>query len=114
MDIKPGDVYSFEEKWVAPGTDAKTFTGPKVPMGRVVRIEYMTVCDITTVNRAFRLGYDRAGTPHWLKAGNAGASGLNLTLDTPFLLSEGEAPIAYSSSHATSDEVHVVARGLYL
>jgi len=85
-----------------------------VPKGRVVRIEHMAIVDITTVNRAFRLGYDRAGVQHWLKAGNAGASGFNLTLDTPFLLSEGEAPIAYSSSHAASDEVHFIVRGIYL
>ena len=112
--MKPGDVYSFEDKWTAPSTDAKTFQGPSVEPGRVVRIEHMTVVDITTVNRAFRLGYDRGGTQHWLKAGNAGASGFNLALDTPFLLSEGEAPIAYSSSHATSDELHFIARGVYL
>jgi hypothetical protein len=114
VSLKPGDVYSFEEKWTAPDTGARTFTGPKVPQGKVVRIDHMAICDVTTVNHAFRLGYDRAGTQHWLKAGNAGASGFNLTLDTPLLLSEGEAPIAYSSSHAVGDEIHVVARGIYL
>lgn len=114
MSLKTGDIYSYEESWTATSTDAKTFTGPKVTEGKVVKIEHMTICDITTVNRAFRLGYDRAGTKHWLKAGNAGASGFNLALDTPFILSGGEAPVAYSSSHATSDEIHVVVRGVYL
>lgn len=112
--MKPGDVYSYEDTWTAPDTNAKTFEGQRVGSGLVVKMEHMTVIDITTVNRAFRLGYDRGGTKHWLKAGNAGASGFNLTLDTPFILSEGEAPVAYSSSHATSDELHFIARGVYL
>lgn len=112
--VKPGEIYSWEETWTAPSTGAKIWVGPKVPEGRVVRLEFFAVCDVTTVNRQFRLGYDRAGTKHWTKAGNAGASDFDLAMRGKMILSAGEAPAAYSSSHATGDVVHIVARGVYL
>ena len=112
--VKPGEIYSWEETWTAPDGNAKTWTGPKVEKGRVVRLEILAICDETTVNRTFRLGYDRAGTKHWIKAGNAGASAFDLALSIPLILSEYEAPAAYSSSHVASDVVHIIARGVYL
>lgn len=112
--VKPGEVYSWEETWTAPSTAAKTWVGPKVEEGKVVRLEILAICDETTVNRSFRLGYDRAGTKHWVKAGNAGASSFDLALDVSLILAAGEAPAAYSSTHASSDVVHILARGVYL
>lgn len=111
---KPNEIFSWTETWTAPSGTAKTWTGPKVEKGRVVRLETFSICNETKTNRALMLGYDKAGAKIWIRAGNAGAAGNDISIAAPLLLSEGEAPAAYSSTHATSDVVHIIARGVYL
>jgi hypothetical protein len=111
---KPEEIFSWDEYFTCPSGTAKTWVGPKVPAKRVVRLETFIICNETKTNRALMLGYEKAGVKCWIRAGNAGSGGNDISIVTPLILSGGEAPAAYSSTHATSDIIHILARGLYL
>jgi len=114
VSVKPGQVYSAEEVVPSAAAADKNFKGPKVPEGRVVRIEVLVVIDLTTANKTLRLGFDRAGTSYWLKRQAAGSSTYGIILDRPLILVEGEAPIARVESATAADALYFLARGVYL
>lgn len=114
METKPGDVYSAEEILASAAAADKDFEGPKIPEGRVVKIEILAVVDVTTANKTLRLGYRRAGSSYWLKRDAPGASGYGLILDQPLILVEGESPIAMVESATAKDALYFLARGTYL
>lgn len=114
MEIKPGDVYSAEQTVSsAPAADVD-FEGPRVPEGRVVKLEILAVIDVTTANKTLRLGYKRAGVSVWLKRAAAGTGAYSMVLDKPLILSEGESPVARVESATAGDTLHFFARGVYL
>lgn len=113
MNVKPGDIYSAEISQVGQAADLD-IEGPEVPKGHVVRLVVMYAVDLTTVNRSIRLGYSRAGTAHWFKRGNAGASAFGLCLDGELILVAGEKPIARVESAPSTDDCVLIARGIYL
>lgn len=108
---KLSDVYVYEESRTAPSTSNITLTAAKLKAGEVVIIDSFSVIDVTTANKTLRLGYDRGGSKFWLKRQAAGTSSYHITLDSPLILVENEAPAAMVESPTSSDSLLVVARG---
>lgn len=113
-DVKLQEVYSWEERITAPSTAEISVSGSSVKDKQVVRIDTFIVCDETTVNRLLGIGYMKGDTKRWLKLERAGASGYSIILLTPLFLFGGEKPCVNSTTHATSDVINIIARGVYL
>lgn len=114
QNVKPQDVYSAETPQTAPDTDDLSLEGPKVPEGKVVRIETFFAIDLTTSNKTIRVGFDRAGTKFWLQREAAGTGKYGIRLRRPLILVENERPICMIESPTASDECKLIARGVYL
>lgn len=115
MEIKSGDIYSYEDRRVEPSATALTVNqAPKIPRGKVVRIETMYICDETTPAKTLALGFDKGGVNHMVQKETVGAGVYGLALDTPMILVEGERPIANVTTPTANDVITFIVRGVYL
>jgi hypothetical protein len=115
MSTKPGDLYSYEDRRAEPGTSTITINqAPKIPEGKVVKIETLFICDETTAAKTLALGFEKAGRSYLVQK-EALAAGVNgLALQAPLILAEGEKPIAVVTSPSANDVLTFIARGVYL
>jgi kynurenine formamidase len=115
MSVKPGDIYSHEDRRTEPGTTTMTLDqAPKIQPGKVVRIETLFICDETTAAKTLALGFEKAGRSYLVQK-EALAVGVNgLALAAPLILAEGEKPIAVVTSPSANDVITFIARGVYL
>jgi hypothetical protein len=115
MSTKPGDIYSYEDRRPEPTAAVLTIDqAPKIPQGKVVRIETMFVIDETTPAKTLALGFDKGGTSHLVQKETVGAAINGLALDAPLILVEGEKPIAVVTTPTANDVITFIARGVYL
>jgi hypothetical protein len=115
MSTLPSEIYSFDLRFIEPGTSDVTLNkAPAVPRGKVVRIDTLIICDETTANKTLALGVNIGGKSYTLKKQPAGASAYGLALEVPLILSEGERPMAIVSSPTANDVITFLARGVYL
>ena len=115
MSTKPGDIYSYEDRQTEPNTATITLDqAPKIPKGKVVRIETMFIVDETTPAKTLALGFDKGGTSHLVQKETVGAAVNGLALDAPLILVEGEKPIAVVTTPTANDVITFIARGVYV
>lgn len=115
MSIKPGDVYSYEDRRTEPNAAALTLNqAPQIPRGKTVRIETMYICDETTPAKTLALGFDKGGKSHMVQKETVGAAVYGLALDAPLILVEGERPIASVTTPTANDVITFIARGVYI
>lgn len=115
MSMKPGDIYSYEDRRTEPTAAVLTINqAPKVLPGKVVRIETMFIVDETTPAKTLALGFDKGGVSHLVKKETVGAAVNGLTLDAPLILVEGEKPIAVITTPTANDVITFIARGVYI
>jgi len=115
MSVKPGDVYSYEDRRTEPGTSTITINAaPKIPPGKVVRIETLFICDETTAAKTLALGFEKAGRSYLVQKEALAVGVHGLALQAPIILTEGEKPIAVVTSPSANDVITIIARGVYL
>ncbi len=109
-----GQIYSAEQ--VDPGASAAdhTMDGAKVPEGKILRIDIMSITDLTNAAKKVRLGYDRGGQQFWFKRETLGSGVYSSVLYGPIWLVPGEKPIGMVESATASDVLHFVVRGTLL
>jgi len=112
--MKPGDIYAWDHDQAAPSASDLELTGPEVPAGRVVRVEFFSALDLTTANKTIRLGYQRGGTDRWIDMAGVGAAEYGRVLARPFYLVGGDRPRVRVVTPTQADVIAVTLRGPYL
>lgn len=112
--MEANEVYTVERIEKVTATDDKTIEGDPVPTGKVLRIEFMSVLDITTASKTVRFGYLKENTQHFFKRLAVGASAYGTELDGSLYLVEGEKPICQVESPTIGDEIRFYVRGVYV
>jgi len=109
------EIYEARVRDLSVSAADHTLRGDFVPSGRIVKLETFLALDETTANKTITLGIEtRTGITTPIKTAAAGAGVYGIYLDTPLILVEGERPYAKIASATASDNLQLLARGIYI